>query len=1173
MRLYEDERGKVSLLPFDTESTVDIEDVFVKLELEGESFFPGQQVKKTKLKSYDELFSLTKSRHKPVLRVVLKGGAGCGKTTLVDKIAYDWAQSITGKVTSPLSKFDLLFSLKMRYFDDDMSLVDAIFDQLLPSDSKVSRKGLERYLLENAEKVAVIFDGADEFMGKIEKSKHGNLVVDVVCNKMLCSSPVIITTRPHRVTSVNAFSWYSHVVVDGFSEDSIFEFIGKFFQVNTFKTKKELLDHMLSNTTKIDKTLSGENASLLDIVEETVGSNIDDEEDDYLESGSTAKLDADERTVSIESLMKTIFLQPVLNSLACIPVILTMFCLLWSECQTLPKRLTTLYQEVLHYFTQRWLEKSGNDIESEDMEADIFKQLGKVALMCLFENRLFFSATEFENKDVLDAARSIGILVEERKRSKLRLIKQYSFIHKTFQEFFAATYWASLADKSSAEFSEYLNRIVSRNDDSFEYVLLFCCGLSSDAADRILSHIVNTRSNSVLSGNRCQMNFQEYTGLGVMGSSWLLGVQLLFESQCANLVGTLSKWFSCDEIQISVLFSNFKGKETALNYFLRSLEDYIQSNGRNGTYSVINTKILTGSDSLADFLTGEGPVFKTCTQSTAKVVNVLLKYAKGNVALKCDIESSFDRTLPMTKSLIEMITTPFHTLIIEFSFMEQATTISMVSDERQKYDLMFENCLFGLGNSISQLKFGLKMCLVQMGASNKCARYDISPLLFGILSACEPNQTLIEGIATNCKFTSKVMSSFLRLSPDLEELRIASFLEKTRYPVIERLERSIVDDFQSTEGKNTFMDSIQLLTEASSLRRVNTLHLRLSLSCKSLKGTETAVRLLFSKLKEMSLTDGPKDIMYWKSLFRLLAHTVNSVRKLCLRGNVIGGEATTITTSPVFYPKVKLTNEVADIQQSLQGVFDWLPVALRLNNLGSTLREDAIKEFVPVLHNMNDLEGIDLSFTNLEPADVEMIACGITFCSHLKMLTLSNNNIGNSCSALSHALGQLHELSELHLNRTKLRNKGLGMLATCFPSLTGLKSLFLSGNSIMFKGTYTLSKELQHLPNLLTLDISCNPIGDLGVLALCAASRHVPQLKCLNLGDCAITSTGVLLLTQSFKFLQCLEKLHLEKNTMVDHNGFTWVRESLTSLRKPLNVHLFQADHYVPLKKWYEELN
>ena len=75
-----------------------------------------------------------------------------------------------------------------------------------------------------------------------------------------------------------------------------------------------------------------------------------------------------------------------------------MFCPLWSECHTLPKKLSTLYEEALHYFAQRWLEKSGNDIESDDIESDIFKQLGKVALACLFEDQLFFSATSSKTK-------------------------------------------------------------------------------------------------------------------------------------------------------------------------------------------------------------------------------------------------------------------------------------------------------------------------------------------------------------------------------------------------------------------------------------------------------------------------------------------------------------------------------------------------------------------------------------------------------------------------------------------------------------------------------------------------------------------------------------------------------------------------------------------------------
>ena len=571
MRIYEDERGKVSLLPFDTESTVDIEDVFVNLELEGESFIPGQVVK-TKLMSYDELFSLKNNRNKPVLRVVLKGEAGCGKTTLVDKIAYDWAQGITGKETSALSKYDLLFSLKMRHFDEGMSLVDAIFDQLLPADSKVSRKGLERYLSENAETVVVVFDGADEFSGKIEKTKHGNLVVDVVCNKMLCDSCVIITTRPHRVISVKEFSRYSHVVVDGFSEDNIFKFISKFFQVSTVKTSKELFDHVTN------KKHSGiynehEDGTLLHDMEEEFATSIDDEGDDCFEDEPFSHLDADGRKASVEFFIKTIFFQSALRSMACIPAILTMFCLLWSECQTIPRKLTSLYQEVLHYFTQRWLEKSGNYIESEVMEANIFKQLGKVALKCLFEDRLFFSATEFKNKDVLDAARSIGILVEERKRSKLHLIKQFSFFHKTFQEFCGAAYWASLSDTSTAEFSLYLDRIVSNNVDSFQYVLSFCCGLSPDAAERILSHLVTIRSVDVVIGKRCEMNLYDKT-------SWRLGVKLLFESQCASLVGIFSQWLLCDEVEITVWYTNFRLKETELVYFLSSLENYIKTNGK-----------------------------------------------------------------------------------------------------------------------------------------------------------------------------------------------------------------------------------------------------------------------------------------------------------------------------------------------------------------------------------------------------------------------------------------------------------------------------------------------------------------------------------------------------------------------------------------------------------------
>ena len=132
----------------------------------------------------------------------------------------------------------------MRYFDQDMSLAILSMQYLISCCHPIP-KCQEKVWNDIFQKMqkrrrSFLTGHRNELNGKkIENSKHGNLVVDVVCNKMLCNSCVIITTRPHRIMSVKEFSRYSPVVVDGFSEESVFEFISKFIKVNTFRNEED----------------------------------------------------------------------------------------------------------------------------------------------------------------------------------------------------------------------------------------------------------------------------------------------------------------------------------------------------------------------------------------------------------------------------------------------------------------------------------------------------------------------------------------------------------------------------------------------------------------------------------------------------------------------------------------------------------------------------------------------------------------------------------------------------------------------------------------------------------------------------------------------------------------------------------------------------------------------
>ncbi|XP_072016961.1 uncharacterized protein [Amphiura filiformis] len=399
---YEDEQGKVSLLPF--ESTVEIDDIFVNLELvqEAAPLDKGKEEERIRLDSYNDLFCLRKKiRTKTTcLRVLLKGGPGNGKTTLTSKIAYDWAQNIKDNIYPVLSQFELLFVLNMRYIEREMSFVDAIFSQLLPSDSKVSKEGLEKYIVENATKIGIILDGADEYRGKIVKSRSGNRIADVVCNKMLRESCTIVTTRPHMVNKVVEFyKQYCVVEVTGFSRPNVFQYVGRFFQVRPYTPSDEFYRKFVTMK-KFPFTM-----------------HYDDEEEDNINESKESKEAIEE---SVDSFLKKIHLSESLFSLSCIPVILTMLCVLWQGSQNLPERIADLYREVVHYFIQRWYEKhsdsetleadisnscvgtmpfgalSEDDSNSKTLEANLSNSLGKVAFEALFEDRLYVTGNEFQ---------------------------------------------------------------------------------------------------------------------------------------------------------------------------------------------------------------------------------------------------------------------------------------------------------------------------------------------------------------------------------------------------------------------------------------------------------------------------------------------------------------------------------------------------------------------------------------------------------------------------------------------------------------------------------------------------------------------------------------------------------------------------------------------------------
>ncbi|XP_072049951.1 uncharacterized protein [Amphiura filiformis] len=178
-----------------------------------------KNTKKRKLESYKELFTLPDEHH-----ILLFGEAGKGKTTLISRIAYDWAKK-EENAGRELLEFELVVVLDIRNFQSNQTLAEAIERQLLPG---ASTYDIDQALVYLENKCLVLLDGFDEMPKRL---KNHTLTQSSLLNKLF----VIVTTRPHlRDHFCRRNKGYTRVQVSGFSEDSALLYITRFFQ----KSKK-----------------------------------------------------------------------------------------------------------------------------------------------------------------------------------------------------------------------------------------------------------------------------------------------------------------------------------------------------------------------------------------------------------------------------------------------------------------------------------------------------------------------------------------------------------------------------------------------------------------------------------------------------------------------------------------------------------------------------------------------------------------------------------------------------------------------------------------------------------------------------------------------------------------------------------------------------------------------
>ena len=370
-----------------------------------------------------DIFGSSEEGYDPL--VLVEGSPGIGKTTFCLKLAHDWA---SGELSRNFPVFKLVFLLKCRNMKGD--IVEDIFEQLLPEDLKEKTKEAFANFLEdlnNQKQILIILDGLDELP---EKSK--DRVNKVLGRKKLPFCYVLATTRQEKgICTREQFKLDICLAIGGFSEEDSLEYIRKHFR--------------------------------------NIGT---------------------EHSSNGERLIEEIKQNPLLRHLQSNPLNLLLLCVVYEDHEgSLPASFTDLYQIIVRCLLKRYCAreelKAKKDEDSGKQFEITIQALGELAWNCLLNDRLSFYEEELEelersNENIV--ARRLGLVYKEESLKRLKPRHAYSFLHKTFQEYLAASY---IAHKFRGGKFQMLEQIIFPEITrlKFKQVFVFVCGILREEAN------------------------------------------------------------------------------------------------------------------------------------------------------------------------------------------------------------------------------------------------------------------------------------------------------------------------------------------------------------------------------------------------------------------------------------------------------------------------------------------------------------------------------------------------------------------------------------------------------------------------------------------------------------------------------------------------------------------
>ncbi|XP_072133568.1 NACHT, LRR and PYD domains-containing protein 3-like [Mobula birostris] len=362
--------------------------------------------------------------NKSGISAAVAGVPGIGKTTMVQKIVYDWA---TGKL---YQQFQFVFSFKFRDLNSincRINLKELILDQY-PYFGNILRE-----VWKNPEGLLFIFDGLDEFKDRIDfassrrdteprstctdpefKCKVSDIVYSLIQSKLLPGCSVLVTYRPTALHLLEEAQISVRAEILGFVGEDRKEYFFKYFEDQTVAAA--VFKHVKEN--EILYTMSY-NPSYCWILALALG---------------------------------PFFTQRV------------------RDPQRVPKTITQLYS----YYIYNILKNHSREIENP---RDVLLRVGQMAFRGVSEKKIVFTDGDLINYNLQPSQFLSGFLMELLEREDSARSVVYTFPHLTIQEFVAAL--AQFLTLHPGKIQKFLTEAHSTTDGRFEVFLRFVAGLSS----------------------------------------------------------------------------------------------------------------------------------------------------------------------------------------------------------------------------------------------------------------------------------------------------------------------------------------------------------------------------------------------------------------------------------------------------------------------------------------------------------------------------------------------------------------------------------------------------------------------------------------------------------------------------------------------------------------------